>query len=70
MRPPVPVYNLAVDEAECYYANGILVHNCSMGLIRLREDGFLALTQEYVAQQVAMRMHQGKRTLIRDSYGV
>ena len=24
-----PVYNLRVEEAECYYANGILVHNCS-----------------------------------------
>lgn len=23
-----PVYNISVEEAECYYANGVLVHNC------------------------------------------
>ena len=23
-----PVYNLTVVDAHCYYANGILVHNC------------------------------------------
>ncbi len=65
-----PVYNLAVDEAECYYANGILVHNCSMGLLCLREDGYLALTQEYVASQMAARMHRGKRQSVRNAYGV
>ncbi len=42
----------------------------SMGLIRLREDGFLALTQEYIAQQVAARMYQGRRQTIRTQYGV
>ncbi len=40
------------------------------GLITLREDGFLALTSEYIAQQVAARMFRGKRTVIRDNYGV
>ena len=24
----VPVYNLTVEGAHCYYANGVLVHNC------------------------------------------
>jgi hypothetical protein len=34
------VYNLRVEEAECYYANGILVHNCSQAW-RVFADLFL-----------------------------
>lgn len=65
-----PVYNLAVEGAECYYANGILVHNCSMSLIKLREDGYLALTQEYVRQQMEMRLHRRRPKAVAESYGV
>jgi hypothetical protein len=25
---PRPVFNLTVEGAHCYYANGVLVHNC------------------------------------------
>ncbi len=42
----------------------------SMGLLCLREEGFLALTDEYVSQHVAARMFQGRRTNVRDAYGV
>jgi hypothetical protein len=35
------VYNLRVEEAECYYANGILVHNCSQAW-RVFSDRFVA----------------------------
>ena len=27
-RPPACVYNITVEEAHCYYANGVLVSNC------------------------------------------
>ena len=39
-----PVYNLTVEDAHCYYANGILVHNCdtvSMALMRFRKGGYV-----------------------------
>ena len=42
----LPVYNLRVAEAECYYANGILVHNCSQGLRHLRDRGMLSRAEE------------------------
>lgn len=41
---PVPVFNLTVEGAECYYADGVLVHNCdcvTMGLIYFRNIGVL-----------------------------
>ena len=42
----------------------------SSGILTLREEGLLTLTQEYVRQQVALRMHRPKRDRVRDSYGV
>ncbi len=48
------------DYADCH----------SMGLLCLREDGYLSLTAEYVQQQVEMRMFRGRRTTVRDQYGV
>ena len=39
-----PVYNLTVEGAHCYYANGVLVHNCdtvSMALMRFRKGGYV-----------------------------
>jgi len=43
------VYNLSVEESPCYYANGILVHNCdcaSSALRRMREMGLIQHTDE------------------------
>ncbi|PWT75583.1 MAG: hypothetical protein C5B60_05170 [Chloroflexi bacterium] len=65
-----PVYNLSVEEAECYYANGILVHNCSMGLLWLRENGFLPLTRQHMETQMRERMWQPHRPTIGHDYGV
>ena len=46
-----PVYNLSVADAKCFYANGVLSHNCDatiMALMRFRQGGFLRLpTDEY-----------------------
>lgn len=44
-----PVFNLTVEGAHCYYANGILVHNCdttSQALRHLRDIGVLTRTRE------------------------
>jgi phage terminase large subunit-like protein len=65
-----PVYNLSIEEAECYYANGILVHNCSMGLIFLRENGFLELTKQFIQEQVNQRMVRPRQAAIAEAYGV
>jgi hypothetical protein len=35
------VYDLTVDEEHCYYANGILVHNCTQALRYLRDAGWI-----------------------------
>jgi hypothetical protein len=40
------VYDLTVEEEHCYYANGLLVHNCdalSQGLRVLRDMGFIEI---------------------------
>ena len=42
----VPVFNLTVDDVSCYYANGILTHNCDcviMAMFRFRHGGFMRL---------------------------
>ena len=47
-----PVYNLTVEGAHCYYANGVLVHNCdtvSQTLRFLRETGMLTRAPERIA---------------------
>jgi hypothetical protein len=44
-----PVYNLTVADAHCYYANGILVHNCdsmTLALLRFRQGGFIRIHEE------------------------
>lgn len=46
---PVPVYNLTVDEAHCFYANGVLTHNCdcvTMLLMRFRQGNFVRLPDD------------------------
>jgi predicted phage terminase large subunit-like protein len=43
------VYNLTVDRASCYFANGVLVHNCdsmTQALLRFRTGGFLNLQSD------------------------
>lgn len=43
------VYNLSVEGAECYFANGVLVHNCDttiMALMRFRNGGFIRLPSD------------------------
>ena len=44
-----PVYNLCVEEAACFYANGFLTHNCDtvvMALMRFRSGGFITLPSD------------------------
>jgi hypothetical protein len=44
-----PVYNLSVEGAECYFANGVLVHNCdamTLALMRIRKGGLLRLASD------------------------
>jgi len=43
---PVGVYNLSVEDAECYFANDILVHNCTLALIRIRKGGLIRLNSD------------------------
>jgi len=43
------VYNLTVEKASCYFANGVLVHNCdsmTQALLRFRTGGFLSLQSD------------------------
>lgn len=47
-----------------------LADACSMSLLQLRDEGFLTLTQEYIAAQMSMRMFKRKRSRIREGYGV
>ena len=42
----------------------------SMGLITLREGGFLALTAEYMRRQVEARMFRRKPQTVAEGYGV
>ena len=38
-----PVFNISVDKAECYFASGVLVHNCTQAILRFRQGGFIPL---------------------------
>jgi hypothetical protein len=52
------VYNLSVDGAECYYANGFLVHNCDtavMAITRFRQGGFLRLESDQQDEPLSFR---------------
>src|SRR6266852_9760849 len=51
-----PVYNLTVEGAHCYYANGVLVHNCdsvTQAIKHMRDMGLLQYDEDIRAQQVA-----------------
>lgn len=42
-----PVFNISVEGEQCYYANGVLVHNCvEMAVSRYRRGGFLRLSDD------------------------
>lgn len=44
-----PVFNLTVEDAHCFYANGVLVHNCDstcQALLRFRQGGFITLDSD------------------------
>ena len=50
--PCALVYNLSVEEAKCFYANRVLVHNCdtvSMAIRHLRDTGMLVRAPEWTA---------------------
>ena len=50
------VYNLSVDEAETYYANGVLVHNCTtLALMRFRQGGFITLKTDEAPEATQWR---------------
>lgn len=40
------VYNLTVEDPHMYYANGILVHNCTLALARFRAGGLITTTKD------------------------
>ena len=45
-----PVYNLTVEGEHCYFANGVLTHNCdtvSMAMRHLRETGAIMRSEEF-----------------------
>lgn len=57
-----PVFNLTVEGEHCYYANGVLTHNCdtvSMGLRHMREIGLLARAPEIRADIQDEMRHTG-----------
>lgn len=51
-------------------AHDDLADAASMGLITLREEGYLALTKEYIEQQMRARLHRPRQEKIREAYGV
>lgn len=42
----------------------------AQGVITLRDEGYLALTREYIANEMRRRMHRGRRATVKDGYGV
>ena len=38
LNTPLPVYDITVEDTECFYANGILVHNCSEIILPTDEE--------------------------------
>ena len=64
-----PVYNLTVEGAGCYYANGILVHNCdtvSMGLGYLRKTGVAVRREEFDEAVRERRMYRKQPVALYD----
>lgn len=42
---PVKVYDIEVEDSHCFYANGLLVHNCHMAATEKRIDMIMAATK-------------------------
>jgi hypothetical protein len=57
------VYDLEVDDQHCFYANGLLVHNCTQALMRYRQGNFVQLpTDDWAADEdtvVTPRVYYG-----------
>jgi predicted phage terminase large subunit-like protein len=41
------VYDIEVEEEHCYFAEGVLVHNCVQALNRFRAGNFISLTSDF-----------------------
>ena len=56
-----PVYDVTVADAHCFYADGILVHNCdsmTLALMRFRQGGFVALEGEDAGDDIIPRKRE------------
>jgi phage terminase large subunit-like protein len=54
-----PVYNLNVEGAHCFYANGVLVHNCdstSLALSFIRKNGVVLRRAEWEEQEYEAKL--------------
>jgi predicted phage terminase large subunit-like protein len=68
-----PVYNLTVERANCYYANGVLVHNCDTvtgALGYLRRNGLIKLQPEAEEEDREAKRFKGNPDSIAEWYGV
>jgi len=52
------VYDIAVDDAQCFFANSLLAHNCSMALMRMRQGGFIRLPSDEPEEPKEWRSHR------------
>lgn len=55
------VYNLEVEDAHCYFANGILVHNCIQGVRWLRDSGWAIRRDEIKVDADRKLRYKGKQ---------
>jgi hypothetical protein len=56
------VYNLTVEGEHCFYANGILTHNCDafvQGMRHLRDCGLARRSDEMIAEIERAKVHIG-----------
>ena len=64
MHIMLPVFNLTVEEEHCYYANGVLTHNCdtmTQALLHLRNIGFAQKPVEIVAEKTESMLYRPQR---------
>lgn len=52
-------FDLTVENEHCYFANGILVHNCSQALSYLHDAGWLKLPDDYEAIEEYREPYKG-----------
>lgn len=67
---PVPIFNLSVEEAECFYANGVLVHNCTAALRHVRDHGLLLTGTEHRIEEVARTAFRGRQFDANEVFGL